>query len=207
MKNKGFLRLPNGIDFEVWGLSEVFVGDRTLGLWDVDGGMPTPLLESTPVYRVTTEHADRFSEGAISVVTVPKRPRSDGWSGRIGPFGYFGFRDAAGAALSEAISKAAWCEPGIEASFDVLEVLRRGDDPESLDWGRTRLVVAGADSEAHFLHVGMAWVAVVELEDVVVAVSGCRAEPGDYDLVPIVDLTAYASTPWPGRKHKKADTS
>jgi hypothetical protein len=206
MRYKGFLRLPDGIDFEVWGLSELFVGNRTLGLWDVDGGMPTPLRESTPVYRVTTEHADCISGASISVVTVPRRARSD-VLGRTGHLGYFGFREAAGAALQQATDKAASCEPGIEASLDILEILR-ADRPEAPDWQRTRLVVSGADSEAHFLHIGMAWVAVVELEDVVVAVSGCRAEPGDHDLVPIADLTAYASAPWPGRrKHKNAEAS
>lgn len=189
MSSAGFLRLPSGLDFEVWGLADNFTGERHIGLWDVDSSEPT-LRETAPVYRVTTDHLDTTGRVFVSVHTVPKRPRSNG-------FGEYGFREAAGGALHHAIDKAAWCEPGVEAALDVLEVIRPGDSPDDPQWGRRSLIVGGGEHEGRFLRVGQAWVAVVNLPVAVIGVSGCGAEPDAYGLVPIADLSRYHSQRWP----------
>jgi len=42
--------------------------------------------------------------------------------------------------------------------------------------------------------IGEGWGAAVDLDDIVaLGIAGRGAEPGDYDLVPIKDLTAYPS--------------
>lgn len=186
--NSGF-RLPTGLDFGVWGLSREFSGDRSIGLWDAEG-MGSPLRESADVYRVVTHHEDRMAWLSISVHTVPKRPRNEGHEEHC-------FENAAGSALLHATWKAAWCEPEIEATLDTRQVLRPGEDADDPAWQRHRLRVDGTDAEGHYLLVGQAWVAVVELPDLVLGVSGCGAAPDDYELAPIADLGEYASQSWP----------
>jgi len=187
--------LPRDLDFEVWGLSGSFTGARSIGLWDVDAGQEY-FRESAPVYRVTTHHVVTTAPVTISVCTVPKRPRPHG-------FGDYGFGDAAGSALHHAIDKAAWLEPGNERALSDPEVIRPGDYPDAPQWGRHRLVVGGDEVQGHFMRVRQAWVAVADLPAQVVAVSGCGTEPDAYELVPIADLSEYASRPWPGERRRR----
>lgn len=194
MNPKGFLRLPKDLGFEIWGLSDNFTGERRIGLWDADPG-DDPLQESARVYRVTTDHIDSAARVFISVHTVPKHPRSHG-------VGEYGFRDAAGAALHHAADKSAWCEPGTEELLDILEVLRPSGSPGDPEWGHHRLIVAGAEREGHFLSVGRAWAAVVELATLVIGVSGCGVEADAYGLVPIDNYTRYASQRWPRERRR-----
>lgn len=181
--------LPRNLDFEVYGLSALFSGLRVLGLWDED----QPPHPTRTVYRVTTEHFDLETRASISVHTV-------------GKFGRHGFPEAAGSALQHATWKAEWCEPGIGMSLDTLEILSLSDDRKAPQWGRTRLIAAGAGMDAYFHRVGKAWAVAVELDDIVIGVSGCRAEPGDYELVPIADLTRYARR-WPRLESRSEGTS
>ena len=188
-KPRGFVELPRSIDFDVYGLEERFPGDRVLGLWDrEDAG--EPVRQSSRVYRVTTSHYDPKFDAVLSVHTVRRSPRPGGWKP-------FGFVDAAGSAIQSAIGKAEWREPGVRRGLDLPDLLRLSDNPDDPRWQRTRLRVGGRELEAQFLPIGPAWAAAVELGDVVIAVSGSGMQTDEYELVPIADLTAYRSLPWP----------
>jgi hypothetical protein len=53
---------------------------------------------------------------------------------------------------------------------------------------------AGLEREALLHRIDDAWAAVVDLDELVaLGISGRGAEPGDYDLVAIEDLSAYPS--------------
>jgi hypothetical protein len=191
MKENGFFRLPSSVDFDVYGLSELFTGTLVLGQWDDDErSFASPLRESVHIYRVITHHLDPNTGASVSVHTVSKRSRRDGTK-------QYGFREAAGSALLHATWKANWCEPSIRTTLDTLEILSLADDASAAGWDRTALRVAGHEVECHFHRVGQAWAAVVDREDVVIAVSACFAELDRLDVVAIADLSTYAARPWP----------
>jgi hypothetical protein len=191
MKEKGFFRLPSSVDFDVYGLSNIFAGARVLGQWDDDERSgASPLRESVHVYRVITHHFDSGAGASVSVHTVSRRSRRDGKD-------RYGFREAAGSALLHATWKANWCEPSVRTTLDTLEILSLADDDAAAGWDRVALLVAGTEVECHFHRVGQAWAAVVAQPDVVIAVSACLAEPDRLDVVAITDLSIYAARPWP----------
>jgi hypothetical protein len=191
MKENGFFRLPSSVDFDVYGLSDVFGGARVLGQWD-DDHRPgvSPLRESVRVYRVITHHFDLEAGASISVHTVPRRSRDDGTEQHM-------FREAAGSALLHATWKANWCEPSVRTTLDTLEILSLADDKAAAAWDRRTLRVAGNEVECHFHRVGQAWAAVADQVDVVTGVSACLTEPEHLDVVAIADLSVYAARPWP----------
>jgi hypothetical protein len=191
MKENGFFRLPSSVDFDVYGLSDLFTGTRVLGQWDDDErSFASPLRESVHIYRAITHHFDANTRASISVHTVSRRSRRDGAK-------RYGFREAAGSALLHATWKANWCEPSIRTTLDTLEILSLADDASTAGWDRTALRLAGHEVESHFHRVGRAWAAVVERTDVVIAVSACLVEPDRLDVVAIADLSIYAARAWP----------
>jgi hypothetical protein len=191
MKETGFFRLPSSVDFDVYGLSDVFAGARVLGQWDDDQRSgASPLRESVDVYRVITHHFDSAAGASVSVHTVPRRRRGDGPE-------QHGFREAAGSALLHATWKANWCEPSVRTTLDTLEILSLADDEAAAGWDRRALRVAGHEVECRFHRVGRAWAAVADRAGVVIAVSACLTEPDRLDLVAIADLSIYAARPWP----------
>jgi hypothetical protein len=71
---------------------------------------------------------------------------------------------------------------------------RLEDDLGSDEWRHAAVTVDGLEREALLHRIDDAWAAVVDLDETVaIGISGRGAEPGDYDLVSIEDLSSYPS--------------